>query len=66
MNDLKGLSAGVRALVSDESFRNGSQPVVEYEPYLVDLGLGRKVPLEPLRAVLEEGRKRHSRKWSDL
>jgi hypothetical protein len=65
MSELKGLTAGVRALVSDENFRNGSQSAVEYEPYLVDLGLGRKVSLAPLRAVLEEGRKRHSTKWSD-
>jgi hypothetical protein len=65
MSELKGLTAGVRVLVSDENFRNGSQPAVEYELYLVDLGLGRKVSLAPLRAVLAEGRKRHSTKWSD-
>jgi hypothetical protein len=65
MNELKGLSAGVRTLVSDESFRNGSQQAVEYEPYVVELGLGRSVSLAPLRAVLEEGRKRHSTKWSE-
>jgi hypothetical protein len=65
MSELKGLSAGIRALVSDENFRNGSQPTVEYELYLVDLGLGRKVSLAPLRAVLEEGRKRHSKNWSE-
>ena len=65
MNELKGLSAGVRTLVSDENFRNGSQPVVEYEPYVVDLGLRRNVSLDPLRAVLDEGRKRHSTKWSE-
>ena len=57
MSELKGLSAGVRSLVSDENFRNGSQPAVEYEPYLVDLALGRKVSLAPLRAVLEEPRR---------
>jgi hypothetical protein len=65
MSELKGLSAGVRTVVSDENFRNGSQLTVEYEPYLVDLGLGRRVSLTPLAAVLEEGRKRHSAKWSD-
>jgi hypothetical protein len=65
MSDLKGLSAGIRALVSDVNFRNGSQPAVEYEAYLVELGLGRKVSLEPLRAVLEEGRNRHSKNWSE-
>jgi hypothetical protein len=65
MSELKGLSAGIRGLVSDENFRNGSQPVVEYEPYVVDLGLGRKVSLAPLKAVLEEGKRRHSTKWSE-
>jgi hypothetical protein len=65
MSELKGLSAGVRTLVSDENFRNGSQPAVEYEPYVVDLSLGRNVSLAPLREVLEEGKKRHSTKWSE-
>jgi hypothetical protein len=65
MSELKGLRADIRALVSDENFRNGSQLAVEYEPYLVDLDLGRKVSLAPLRAVLEEGRKRHSKTWSE-
>jgi hypothetical protein len=66
MSELKGLSAGIRALVRDENFRNGSQPAVEYEPYVVELGLGRRVSLDPLRAILQEGRNRHSTKWSDL
>jgi len=65
MSELKGLTAGVRALVSDENFRNGSQSMVAYEPYVVDLGFGRQVLLDPLREVLEEGRKRHSTKWSE-
>ena len=60
MSELKGLNAGIRVLVSDENFRNGSQPAVEYEPYVVDLGLDRIVSLEPLTEVLEEGRNRHS------
>jgi hypothetical protein len=65
MSELNGLSAGIRTLVSDENFRNGSQPTVEYEPYLEELGLGRKVSLVPLRAMLEEGRRRHSKNWSE-
>jgi hypothetical protein len=66
MSELKGLSGGIRTLVSDENFRNGSQPTIEFEPYVIDLGLDRKVSVAPLRAVLEEGRKRHSTKWSEL
>ena len=65
MSELQGLSAGVRTLVADENFRNGSQSAVEYEPFLIDLALGRKISLAPLQAVLEEGRKRHATKWSD-
>ena len=29
-------------------FRNGSQPAIDYEAHVVDLGLGRKVSLDPL------------------
>jgi hypothetical protein len=65
VNELKGLTGGVRALVSDKNFRNGTQQVVEFEPYLVELGLGREVALAPLRAVLNEARKRYSAKPSD-
>jgi hypothetical protein len=53
MSELKGLSAGVRTLVTDENFRNGSQSAVEYETYVVELGLGRRCRC-PLLAVLEE------------
>ena len=42
MSELNGLSASVRTVVNDENFLNGSQPAVEYEPYLVDLGLGER------------------------
>jgi hypothetical protein len=66
MSELRGLSAGIRALVIDKNFRNGSQPAVEYEPYLVDLGLGRNVPLDPLKVMLDEGRKRHVKNWSEM
>jgi hypothetical protein len=65
VSELKGLNADVRSLVADPNFRNGSRPAVEYEPHLVDLGLGRKVSIEPLRAVLEETKKRFLPKKSD-
>jgi hypothetical protein len=65
VTELKGLSLDVHPLVSDPNFRTGSQPAVEYEPYVVDLGLGRTVYLEPLRAVLEEAKKRNPAKNSD-
>jgi hypothetical protein len=65
MSELKGLSAGVGSLVRDENFRIGSQSSVEYESHLVDLDLDRDVSLEPLQEILEEGKKRHSTKWSE-
>jgi hypothetical protein len=65
MSEPKGLSSGVRALVGDENFRNGSQAAVEYEPYVVELGLGRVISLESLKEVVREAMKRHAAKPSE-
>ncbi|MGP0065014.1 MAG: DUF6339 family protein [Isosphaeraceae bacterium] len=53
MSILKGLAPAARVLVSDRAFRTGEAPHVDATPYLVeDLGLGREIPLAPLRAVV--------------
>lgn len=64
MSELRGLSDGVRALLG-VGFRDGTQPAVEYEPYEVDLGLGRAVDLGPLGEVLAEAKRRHGKKVSE-
>jgi hypothetical protein len=66
MSTLKGLLGEVRRLVADPNFRNGELEAVEAEPYLIeDIGLGRAVPLRPLRVVVEEAIRREPPKKSD-
>jgi hypothetical protein len=61
MSMLKGLNPDVSRAVLDPHFRTGAQEAIDAGPYLVeakDLGIGRDVPLEPLRAVVEEAMRR--------
>jgi hypothetical protein len=66
MNPLKGLSPAARVLVADVAFRSGELPTVDAGPYLVeDLGLGRNVPMCPLRAVVAEAMRRFDLQGSE-
>jgi hypothetical protein len=65
MSELKGLNAGIRPLVSDINFRNGSQSAVEYEQYLVDLALARDISLDPLKGVITAAMRRYDPEKSD-
>jgi hypothetical protein len=66
MSTLKGLNPAARVLVADEAFRTGEVPAVEAGQYVVeDLGLGRSVPLAPLRAVVAEAMRRFDPQKSD-
>ena len=66
MSTLKGLSPAARVLVADEAFRTGEVPAVDASQYVVeDLGLGRRIPLVPLRAVVSEAMRRWDPRKSD-
>ncbi len=57
MTTLRGLNPGVRALLTDDFRQNGGH--IDASDFLVDdLGLGRQVDLEPLRAILVEAMRR--------
>ncbi len=57
MNRLKGLNPFGRSLVT-EDFRRGDPATVDAGPYIEELGLGREVPVAPLREVVSEAMKR--------
>jgi hypothetical protein len=66
VSTLKGLSPAARVLVADEAFRTGELSAVDAGPYVVeDLGLGRTIPLGPLRAVVDEAMRRLDPQKSD-
>jgi hypothetical protein len=63
---LRGLNPAARVLVAEEAFRTGELPAVDAGPYIVeDLGLGRKIPLGPLQAVIAEAMRRYDLQKSE-
>jgi hypothetical protein len=57
MTPLKGLISGVRVLL-DDNFRCGAAPAIAADPFVVELGLNRKIDVDPLIAILDEGMRR--------
>jgi hypothetical protein len=57
MTTLRGLNPGVRALLTDDFRQNGGH-VDASEFVVADLGLGRQVNVEPLRAIVDEAMSR--------
>jgi hypothetical protein len=60
------LNLAARVLVADTAFRTGELPAVDASAYVVeDLGLGRVIPLDPLRAVIGHAMRRLEPRQSD-